>query len=71
LRTAFAVTIVALLAMPVVVASAPDSHRDSKPTNKGQGKRTERSVPEPATVLLLGAAAGVAYGVRKLRSKRR
>ena len=38
---------------------------------EGGGIRIERSVPEPATILLLGAAAGVAYGVRKLRSKRR
>jgi PEP-CTERM motif len=73
MRTAFAVAVavVAFLAMPTAVAGAPAPRDKPKSDNRVPGNRIERSVPEPATILLLGAAAGVAYGVRKLRSKRR
>jgi PEP-CTERM motif len=71
MSTAFAVAVVALLAMPAAVAGAPVPRDKPKSDNRGPANRIERSVPEPGTVLLLGAAAGVAYGVRKFRSKRR
>jgi PEP-CTERM motif len=71
MSTAFAVAVVALLAMPAAVAGAPGPRDKPKSDNRGPANRIERSVPEPGTVLLLGAAAGVAYGVRKFRSKRR
>jgi hypothetical protein len=71
MRTTLAVAVVALLAMPATVRSEGDPHRDRQHDNRGVGRRIERDVPEPATVLLLGAAGGVAYGVRKLRSKQR
>jgi PEP-CTERM motif-containing protein len=48
-------------------ASAPVTHNGNAP----QTAPRTRSVPEPATVLLLGAAAGVAVGVRKLWTKRK
>jgi len=66
-RTTRAVAALALLTIPALVDAAPGPRNSG---NSGPGKRIERSVPEPATLLLLGAAAGVAYGVRKLRSKR-
>lgn len=69
-RTTRAVAAVALLTIPAVVDGAP-GRGSGNSGNSGPGTRNERSVPEPATLLLLGAAAGVAYGVRKLRSKRR
>ena len=68
-RTTRAVAAVALLTIPAVVDGAP-GRGSGNSGNSGPGTRNERSVPEPATLLLLGAAAGVAYGVRKLRSKR-
>ena len=70
-RTTRAVAAVALLTIPAVVDGAPDRRGSGNSGNSGPGKRSERSVPEPATLLLLGAAAGVAYGGRKLKSKRR
>ena len=69
-RTTRAVAAVVLLTIPAVVDGSPDRRGSGNSGNSGPGKRSERSVPEPATLLLLGAAAGVAYGVRKLRSKR-
>jgi hypothetical protein len=39
------------------------AHRDN-------GRRYERSVPEPAALLLLGVGGGIAFGVRRLRRKR-
>lgn len=68
MRTAFAVAVVALLAVPAAVVGAPAPRDKPKSGNRGPANRIERSVPEPATVLLLGAAAGVAYAVRKFRS---
>ena len=70
-RTTRAVAALALLTIPALVDAAPDRRGQRNSGNSGPGKRIERSVPEPATLLLLGAAAGVAYGVRKLKSKRR
>ena len=71
-RTTRAVAALALLTIPAFVDAAPPDRRGHRNSgNSGPGKRIERSVPEPATLLLLGAAAGVAYGVRKLKSKRR
>ena len=71
MRTAFAVAVAALLAMPAAVTGAPAPRVTPKSTTSGLATQVDRSVPEPATVLLLAAAAGVAYGVRKFRSKRR
>ena len=71
-RTTRAVAALALLTIPAFVDAAPPDRRGHRNSgNSGPGKRIERSVPEPATLLLLGAAAGVAYGVRRLKSKRR
>ena len=47
--------------------SAHDAH------NKDKAHRGDAPirVPEPATIVLLGAAAAGAYGVRKMRQRRR
>ena len=69
MRTALVVAFATLLVVPAAIAGASGPRDKPKPVTSGPAKPIERSVPEPATVLLLGAAAGVAYGVRKLRSK--
>jgi len=71
MRTAFMVVVAILLAIPATIAAAPGPRDKRNPNTSGPGQRSERGVPEPSTILLLGAAAGVAYGVRKFRSKRR
>jgi PEP-CTERM motif len=66
-RFALLVFVLTLLVPHVSVLGAPD-----KPKDKNDKKETNKAVPvpEPATLVLLGAAAGVA-GARKLWRNRR
>jgi hypothetical protein len=57
------VFVLAIVALPVALLGATDENFHVK-------DKTVKSVPEPATLLLLGSAAGVA-GVRKLLQNRR
>jgi hypothetical protein len=69
------VFLVAIVALPGVVLGAEDRpaewrHRRDTPREWPRDRSRDRTVPEPATMLLVGAAAGVA-GVRKLLEKKR
>jgi len=58
----------AIVALPAGVQGAPNDQKQGV-AKKAQ---TARSVPEPATMLLVGGAAAALVGARKLlRSKRR
>jgi len=53
----------------VLSAAAPGRNTPSPKSNRGAQK--QRSVPEPATMLLVGAGAAAAIGARKLVGPRR
>jgi hypothetical protein len=60
-----------LVALLMVTAGAAPPPAGSRPNDGNNPSKPEKSVPEPATVLLLGAGAAVAIGVRRFWTKRK
>ena len=53
------------------LASATPNSNNGNHGNGNNGNKSEQSVPEPATVLLLGAGTVVAIGARRFWTKRK
>jgi hypothetical protein len=63
------VFLLALVAFARVVVGSPDNdHRNNDHLNekKSHKEKKQKGVPEPATILLVGAGAAAFVGVRKL-----
>jgi hypothetical protein len=72
MKNSLAVTcLVALLTVTAgaALASADPNSNNGNHGNGNNGNKPDKSVPEPATALLLGAGAVVAIGVRKFWTK--
>ena len=61
--------VIAIVALPAGVFGEPKHEKDLKSKVKSKEKK-EKSVPAPPTLVLIGAAAGVA-GLLRLRERRR